>query len=530
MWFARASKCLLSKVDRSSNSSGGGGGNGRSLQRWAAKRLYTESPGRSCNQLSRDHMRRSYALMMEKCKSKKLPQDVNPQGVFACNELDLREVQVYGFDYDYTLACYKPSMDYLLYNLGRDMLIKKYKYPEGIADLEYNKDFAVRGLHYDIEKGLLLKLDSFLQIQLGAVYRGLHPVPDEEVLRLYKNRIIPIAYVETPYKHSHDGVHHTKMVQLADLFSVPEMGLLCNVTEYFLQNHIDFHPEILFRDVKNSVQSCHPVMHKLVAEKVSDYLEQTKDLKKFFDRLQDANKKMFLVTNSPFHFVDKGMRFLVGDDWKLYFDVVIVQARKPRFFTEESRPLRVYDEKNETQLWDRVTKLEKGVIYLEGTVKQLQDTTGWRGHQVLYFGDHPYSDLADVTLEHGWRTGAIIKELAHEIETLNDPKFKLDANWLQMLTCLIEDHQNVDGPEAEAELLDWIQERDRLRQDIKRVFNQQFGSVFRTYHNPTYFSRRLFRFADIYMSSITNLLCYSTSHTFYPRRGVMPHEYTSYFM
>lgn len=37
--------------------------------------------------------------------------------------------------------------------------------------------------------------------------------------------------------------------------------------------------------------------------------------------------------------------------------------------------------------------------------------TGWRGEQVLYFGDHPYSDLADVTLEHGWRTGAIINEL-----------------------------------------------------------------------------------------------------------------------
>lgn len=52
---------------------------------------------------------------------------MNPKGVFACNELDLKEVQVYGFDYDYTLACYKPSMDYLLYNLGRDMLIQKYK-------------------------------------------------------------------------------------------------------------------------------------------------------------------------------------------------------------------------------------------------------------------------------------------------------------------------------------------------------------------------------------------------------------------
>ncbi|CAL7943768.1 unnamed protein product [Xylocopa violacea] len=405
-------------------------------------------------EMPRKVMLENYQKMREKYESKKLPLDVNPKGVFACNELDLREVQVYGFDYDYTLACYKPSMDYLLYNLGRDMLIQRYK----------------------------------------------------------------------------DALHRTKMVQLADLFSVPEMGLLCNVTEYFLRNYIDYHPEILFRDVKNSVQSCHPIMHNMVVENVSEYLEQNKDLKRFFDRLKKANKKMFLVTNSPFHFVDIGMKFLVGNDWKDYFDVVIVQARKPKFFTEETRPLRIYDVVNKTQLWDRVTKLEKGVVYLEGTVKQLQDMTGWRGHQVLYFGDHPYSDLADVTLEHGWRTGAIIKELTHEITTLNNPKFKENANWLQMLTGLIEEHQDYEGPDVQSVLNEWIKERDQLRNDIKRVFNEQFGSVFRTYHNPTYFSRRLFRFADIYMSSITNLLEYSTSHTFYPRRGVMPHEYTSYFV
>lgn len=64
------------------------------------------------------------------------------------------------------------------------------------------------------------------------------------------------------------------------------------------------------------------------------------------------------------------MKFLVGDNWKDYFDVVIVQARKPKFFTEESRPLRIYDEINKTQLWDRVTKLEKGVIYLEVRIKR----------------------------------------------------------------------------------------------------------------------------------------------------------------
>lgn len=131
---------------------------------------------------------------------------------------------------------------------------------------------------------------------------------------------------------------------------------------------------------------------------------------------------------------------------------------------------------------------------------------------------------------HNWIANVFWIILQHEIENLNNPEFKMNANWLQMLTALIEDHQDYEGEEAMAQLNEWMRERDQLRNDIKRVFNEQFGSVFRTYHNPTYFSRRLFRFADIYMSSITNLLNYSTSHTFYPRRGVMPHEYISYFV
>lgn len=76
------------------------------------------------------------------------------------------------------------------------------QYPSEINNLEYIPGFAVRGLHYDIEKGLLLKLDSFLQIQLGSVYRGRTKIPDAEVLKLYKNRIIPIAYVEGHSKNS----------------------------------------------------------------------------------------------------------------------------------------------------------------------------------------------------------------------------------------------------------------------------------------------------------------------------------------
>jgi len=266
---------------------------------------------------------------------------VDANGVFASNELDLKEVDIYGFDYDYTLACYKESVSHLIYNLGRDKLVSKLKYPEEILQLNYQPGFAVRGLHYDINKGLLLKVDSFAQIQLGCVYRGLTPVPDEEVLRLYNNRYIPINYLEgnrdNPFYRGSSA-----MAQLADLFSVPEMSLLCNITEYFVQNHIDYHPDILFRDVKSSINSIHPMMHQTIVKgNAEDYLESDPQLRTFFERLNQAGKKLFLVTNSPFIFVDKGMSYLMGEDWRDVFDVVIVQARKPKFFTDQNRPFRL---------------------------------------------------------------------------------------------------------------------------------------------------------------------------------------------
>ena len=40
------------------------------------------------------------------------------------------------------------------------------------------------------------------------------------------------------------------MVQLADLFSLPEMCLMCQVTDLFIQRNIDFQPAVLFSDVR----------------------------------------------------------------------------------------------------------------------------------------------------------------------------------------------------------------------------------------------------------------------------------------
>lgn len=54
---------------------------------------------------------------------------------------------------------------------------------------------------------------------------------------------------------------------------------------------------------------------------------------------------------------------------------------------------------------------------MEGNVTEFSRVTGWSGSEVLYFGDHVYSDLADPAIRSGWRTGAVIRELTREVPT-----------------------------------------------------------------------------------------------------------------
>lgn len=49
--------------------------------------------------------------------------------------------------------------------------------------------------------------------------------------------------------------------------------------------------------------ACHPVMHSIVSQNVDKYIEANPNLELFFKRLRDDNKQLFLVTNSPYHFV-----------------------------------------------------------------------------------------------------------------------------------------------------------------------------------------------------------------------------------
>lgn len=235
----------------------------------------------------------------------------------------------------------------LIYNLARDALVEKYGFPEQIRNLTYIPDFAIRGLHFDIEHGLLMKLDSFHQIQLGSVFHGLTPVADEKVLAIYNGPYIP----KTKIRGSSDVL---QMKQANDLFSVPEICLLSQVSEFFEQNNITCHPEMLFFDVQSAVSSIHPVIHGMLNDQtINHYLEKHETLNVFMDKLKAAGKSTFLITNSPFKFVDVGMRYMMGQDWVTKFDVIVAQARKPTFFTQRGKckPFRRLDPKTGNKIF-----------------------------------------------------------------------------------------------------------------------------------------------------------------------------------
>lgn len=460
---------------------------------------------------------------------KRLVQDLLPPGVcnllnqsnvYANNEVCLSDIEVYGFDYDYTLALYSNALDSMIYNTARDILVDQYKYPEGLRKYDYLPNFAIRGLHYDIHKGLLMKIDAFHYIQLGTVYRGLKPVPDEEVMDLYQGtHHIPLHQVSGFYGKG------PAVKQFMDIFSLPEMTLLAVANDFFVNNRIEYDPIHLYKDVSDAVRDVHVkgFMYQWILQDLEKYILRGQETYSILHLLASKGKKLFLITNSPYNFVDKGMRYMVGKDWRDLFDVVIVQADKPHFFNDCIKPFRLLDENGDLR-WDKITQLERGHVYKQGNLVDFLKLTGWRGSKVLYFGDHLYSDLADLMLRHGWRTGAIVPELEMETRIVNTEQYTHSLTWLQALTGLVERMQMFKDPECQQVLQDWKKERLELRAVTKNLFNPQFGSIFRTNHNPTYFSRRLCRFSDLYMGSVSCLMNYDLTYTFFPRRTPLQHE------
>jgi HAD superfamily 5'-nucleotidase-like hydrolase len=171
----------------------------------------------------------------------------NPKGVFCNNEIDLKDIKVYGFDFDYTLAHYDVSLYRLIFDLARDSLILTYKYPNQLKNLDYLAHFPIRGLHLDKRKGWFMKIDSYHNVQFDTVYHGMNLVESEHLLKFYGGTRLNVEQI-IDYSQKNPTFHH-----YADLFCLPEISLLTVVFQYFIDNRIHFTPEFIFQGMFTNI-------------------------------------------------------------------------------------------------------------------------------------------------------------------------------------------------------------------------------------------------------------------------------------
>lgn len=437
-----------------------------------------------------------------------------PNDVFANTYLKLSKIKAYGFDYDYTLASYNSRAEHAIYDLGVEALIEWKGYPEEIRAVlkgAFDPKFAIRGLSYDKRTGFLMKMDQFGQIEASAVYCGRQKVPEDVVRSTYND------HTRLSRDYMNNQLHY-----LSDLFSLPEACLLADVTEYFRQREASFYPLHLYQDVISCISRLHrsETIHQTIAKDPERYIDPSPALHTFLKRLKDSGKKTFLLSNSRFWFIDAGMRFMLGDQWRSYFDAICVKAEKPKWYETYSR-FRRFDTETRSLSFAPVDAFVPGEVYTHGSLEEFHKLLGISGDKVLYMGDQIYTDLLIPQRMAVWKTAAIIKEVQSEIVTMESEEYRMLLSRLLQVESMLDQAQKMQMKEH---ITDLKQERREIGKRIKNMFNPYFGSMFRTYQERSLFFFNVCRVADIYTSAYENLLEYPLDYAFQIRRVSYPHE------
>nr|XP_043622733.1 5'-nucleotidase domain-containing protein DDB_G0275467 [Erigeron canadensis] len=449
---------------------------------------------------------------------------MNPKGIYVNKNLRLDSIQVYGFDYDYTLAHYSPSLQNLIYDMAKQYLVNELKYPDGCLASKYDQSFPIRGLYYDRLKGCLLKLDFFGSIEPDGCYFGRRKLSRKEIEELYGTR--------------HIGRDQARvLVGLMDFFCFSEVCLIADIVQYFVDAKLEFDASYVYQDVRRAIQHVHRsgLVHRGILSDPQKYLVKNGEFLSFLKMLKENGKKLFLMTNSPYYFVDGGMRYMLedslgGDSWRELFEVVIAKANKPDFYTSE-HPFRCYDAEKDNLAFSKVDKFLPDKIYYHGCLKAFLQITKWNGPEVIYFGDHLFSDLRGPS-KAGWRTAAIIHELEHEIKIQNEDsyrfaqaKFHIIQELLGKLHSTVSDSNTCDAFKSLlAELND---ERQNARRTMRNMFNESFGATFLTdTGQESAFAYHIHQYADVYTSKPENFMFYQPEawlHVPYDVK-IMPHH------
>ncbi|XP_068082239.1 cytosolic purine 5'-nucleotidase isoform X2 [Anabrus simplex] len=460
----------------------------------------------------------------------------NPENaIFVNRSLHLENIKFYGFDMDYTIAEYKsPQYERLGFNLVKERLVS-LGYPQEIKQFVYDPTFPIRGLWFDTLYGNLLKVDAYGNI-LVCVH-GFDFLKHSQVYELYPNKFLQLD--------------ESRVYVLNTLFNLPETYLLACLVDFFTNSpqytrektgvkagdlYMSF--KSIFQDVRNAVDWVHIQgdMKAQTVENLDEYVRKDERLPMFLTRIRESGAKVFLLTNSDYRFTNKIMTHLFDfphgarpdephRNWKTYFDIIVVDARKPLFFGEGTILRQVDTSTGALKIGTHMGPLQEGQVYSGGSCDVFTELIGAKGKDVLYIGDHIFGDILKSKKIRGWRTFLIVPELVQELHVWTD-KCQLFAELQQLDIMLGEMYKNLDSSTKEKPDI------SKLRSGIRDVTHKmdlaygKMGSLFRSGSRQTFFSSQVVRYADLYAATFLNLIYYPFSYMFRAPAMLMPHEST----
>mmetsp|Transcript_17024 Transcript_17024/g.38866 ORF Transcript_17024/g.38866 Transcript_17024/m.38866 type:complete len:627 (+) Transcript_17024:89-1969(+) len=447
--------------------------------------------------------------------------------IFANTYVDLGNVDTVGFDYDYTLVHYTEELLTLLYSMALNRLVNDRSYPTEMLDcgLSYDSYFSIRGLAVDKETGWICHLSYTHKV--AVAWEGREKVSTSRIFEEYRGK-----------RGLNPRERRARLKPLNDLFSMAECCLIADTIQFFKDRDIDFCSSNVVTDILGAIRDTHISgdFHRIVAENPKKYFDPTPHLQDVLLNLKDSGKRLIFASNSPFWYVDAGMKYVLGDQWMDLWDVVIVSAGKPAFYTEIRRPFREVNTETNRVRFEKVDKLESGKVYTEGCLRELTQLMDWKkidgsddevmgplnmNSNVLYIGDSLFADLVDAKREFGWITAAVTPEVGFELDVQQSSDHLVAERTIAILLNALRKVQSEMGTKEHTEedslVLDKLEKLvSRWRDRQTNLLGNPFGSVFRARYQPSLFAHSLRRYCDLYMNSVGSLRLYSPQHRFYP--------------
>lgn len=452
-------------------------------------------------------------------------------GVFVNRTLNMRSVEAVGYDMDYTLIHYKvDEWEGAAFDAARTILAER-GWP--VDDLIFDPGYFTIGLVFDLKLGNVVKATRF-----GYVVRAQHGntlLSFEDQREVYRETVVELSsdrfeFMNTLFELSRASLF-TQLVEAHDETPLPGIA-----------NYAD-----LYAAVNDALGEAH-MAGILKAEIIADpdrFVDPDPGIVQTLLDQRRAGKKLALITNSGWAYTSKMMTWVFDqycpDDttWRDLFDVVIVSANKPRFFSAGDPMYRVVDE-DESLLLPHTGPLEAGEVYFAGNARLVEESLGVSGGQPLYVGDHLFGDVHVTKDVLRWRTALITRGLEKEIldaiefaehqerlVELMAEKVQVDRRQAQLRLARTSGRGKEVADELKAttaralELDDQIAPLARLASGLG---NEVWGPLMRAGNDKSLFARQVERYADAYTSRVSNLRFETPFAYLRAARGSLPHD------